>query len=147
MAEKETEWRYIPKVTPKTSLSDPEATLIAHSLKERDRTEEEVRKRERKIKRGGESECGKWRAPAGILNHSRPRHHQRIRSRFTLSANDHWLTWIPAAGWRRRCRQWRDLSVNKCVSVSQMSVCFVQMQFQCVSWFVSWICVYAPAWR
>lgn len=42
------------KVEAKTSHSDPETPLIAHSLKERDRTEVGVRKRERKIKRGGE---------------------------------------------------------------------------------------------
>lgn len=40
------------KVKLKTSLSDPGTPLITHSLKEKDRTEEEVRKRERKIKRG-----------------------------------------------------------------------------------------------
>lgn len=54
IAVKEIEQHYIPKVNPKTSLSDPETPLITHSLKEREETEEEVRKRERKIKRGGE---------------------------------------------------------------------------------------------
>lgn len=54
IAGKEIEQRYIPKVKLKTSHSDPEAPLITHSLKERDKTEEEFRKRERKIKRGGE---------------------------------------------------------------------------------------------
>lgn len=54
ITEKEIERHYIPKVKPKTSLSDPGTPPIAHSLKERDKTEGEVRKRERKIKRGGE---------------------------------------------------------------------------------------------
>lgn len=52
IAEKETERRCIPKVKLKTSLSDPQTPLIAHSLKERDSTEEEAGKREWKIKRG-----------------------------------------------------------------------------------------------
>lgn len=37
---------------------------------------------------------GEPRAPTGILNHGRPRQslHQRIRSRFSLCANDQWLS-------------------------------------------------------
>lgn len=89
--EKEGERHYIPKVKPETSSSDPESRPIAHSLKERDKTGEEGRKEEGKIKR----ERGGWggaMAPTGILNHSRPRHslHQGIRSRFSLCANDQW---------------------------------------------------------
>lgn len=49
--EKEAERHYIPKVNPGTSSSDPESRPIAHSLKERDKTGEEGRKREGKIKR------------------------------------------------------------------------------------------------
>lgn len=41
ITEEETERRIIPKVKPKTLVSDPEIPLIAHSLKARDRTGEE----------------------------------------------------------------------------------------------------------
>lgn len=51
--QKEMERLCIPKVKSKTSLSDPETRLIAHSLKEGDKTEEEVRKRERKDQERG----------------------------------------------------------------------------------------------
>lgn len=51
--EKEGERHYIPKVNPETSSFDPESRPIAHSLKERDKTGEEGRKKEGKIKRRG----------------------------------------------------------------------------------------------
>lgn len=53
------EQHYIPKVNPETSSSDPESRPIAHSLKERDKTGEEGRKREGKIKRRGEERGGR----------------------------------------------------------------------------------------
>lgn len=54
--ERERERHYIPRVNPETSLSDPETPLIAHSLKERDKTEEEVRKEGERSRGGGGSE-------------------------------------------------------------------------------------------
>lgn len=55
------ERHYIPKVNPQTSSSDPESRPIAHSLKERDKTGEEGRKREGKIKRRGRGRGGEGR--------------------------------------------------------------------------------------
>lgn len=51
LTEKETEWHCIPSVKPVTSLSDPEACPITHSLTEGDGAEEEVGSEGRKIRR------------------------------------------------------------------------------------------------
>lgn len=57
---REGERHYILKVNPELSSSDPESRPIAHSLKERDKTGEEGRKREGKIKRRGRGAVGGW---------------------------------------------------------------------------------------
>lgn len=67
--QKEAERHYIPKVNPETSSSDPETRLITHSFKERDKTEDEGRKRERKIKREEEGGVSEWRGAKGPRRH------------------------------------------------------------------------------
>lgn len=133
-SQRKSEQHNIPKGNPKTPLSDPETPLIAHSLKERDKTEEEFRKRERKIKSGGE-----WlRGVKGPFRHLKSLQDQTYPSPKNQEQSHTFHKW--PLTYLNTCSRGEGLPLL--ASDSQMSVCIESCR--CRFTYVSWFFVFMP---
>lgn len=102
----------------------PVQSLTTWQKETRDKSEEEVRKDQDRETRS---------APAGVLNHNRPRHTLNPMITFMLSTNDQWLSSIPAGGGWRKAVLCFSMSDFQLFSFSEFSLnLFPRHLFACV---------------